>query len=171
MSNPRISSRAKGERRSSWIVDCGDSMRLHFWNKRPKIDRLLKQLASYKSVLAREFQDQFFNYQQINYLPKFLVVVLHTLKTSACVNVYRASCMNTRSIFWCLFQKRSLMLSPILPFKKFSCLHSPCTKFSNLTNILWRTYFLIGEISFFATLRPESRKLAALISSISSEDV
>jgi len=123
-------------------------MRLHFWNKRPKIDRLLKQLASYKSVLAREFQDQFFNYQQINYLPKFLVVVLHTLKTSACVNVYRASCMNTRSIFWCLFQKRSLMLSPILPFKKFSCLHSPCTKFSNLTNILWRTYFLIGEISF-----------------------
>ena len=55
--------------------------------------------------------------------------------------------MNTRSIFWCLFQKRSRMLSPTLPFKNFSSLHEPCTKFSNLTKLLWGTHFCIGEIS------------------------
>jgi len=47
----------KGERRSSGIVDCGDSMRL----KRQKIDRLLTQLASFKSVLAKEFKYQISN--------------------------------------------------------------------------------------------------------------
>ena len=35
----------------------------------------------------------------------------------------RASCVNKSSIVWCLFQKRSLLLSPTIPFKNFSSLY------------------------------------------------
>jgi len=152
-----------------------NSMKAHCWNKRQKIDRLLTQLASYKSVLAREFKYQVHNHKHINYLQKFLVVIF--ILQSICTRKFRASCMNTRSILWCLFQKRSLMLSPILHFKNFSLLHSSSlsTEFSNSTTILWKTYVCIGqfsEISFFQ-LRGLIRrllKMAAPISSILSEE-
>ena len=35
----------------------------------------------------------------------------------------------TSSMIWCLFQRRSLVLSPTIPFKNFSSLHSMCMVF------------------------------------------
>jgi len=54
--------------------------------------------------------------------------------------------MNTGFIFWCLFQKRSLVLSPTIPFKNFSSLHSMCMEFLNLT-FLFEQHTFVPEKS------------------------
>jgi len=46
-----------------------------------------------------------------------------------------------RLSFGVCFKKRSLLLSPTVPFKNFSSLHSMCMKFSNLTFPLNNTLF------------------------------
>ena len=42
-------------------------MRLRFWNKHQTIDLLLKQLASYRNVLANEIKYYFLKYKYIIY--------------------------------------------------------------------------------------------------------
>jgi len=67
----------------------------------------------------------------------------------------RANCMNASCIIWCLFQQRSLILSPTIPFKNLSSLHSLCMKSSNLCMkfSIWITHFCPGEISEISFLR------------------
>jgi len=61
-------------------LDCGDSMRINFWNKRPNLDRVLTQQASNTNELAREFKYQVFKLKYINHLAKFLVLIVDTWK-------------------------------------------------------------------------------------------
>ena len=77
--------------------------------------------------------------------------------------------MNTRSIFWCLFQKHSLIFFPHL--SRTSALRIHCAWNS------WIWYFYLNNTLLLrrnlrnlicATLRPESRKLTSTILSISA---
>jgi len=165
----------KGERESSWIVDAVIQWR---HTAETSVKRWIVCSRSWQSIKACQQENL-----NIKFITTSILIICKILwqwfyiLQSICTRKCCASCINTRSILWCLFQKRSPMLSPILPFKNFSLLHSssPSTKFSNLTNMLWKTHVCIGEISeiSFFQLRGLNRrllKMAAPIRSIFSED-
>ena len=165
ISDPRISCTVNGVRRSSCKGSVGRQMKLCFWNKRQMTDILLMQLASYRYVQTREIKYQFMSWH-ILFISQFFWYCFLILQHSTMHSIIaRASCVNTSSIFWCLFQRRSLVLSPTIPFKNFSSLHSMWNSWIwhfYLNNTLLPRKNLWNLVS--ATLRRKSMKLTCRLS-------
>ena len=127
-------------------------MRPHFWNKRQKIDHLLTQLASYYSVLAIHISK--FKIEAYHLLAKITGSDFWYFKKNICMCKCVACQLHEHTVYiLVLVSKAQSHVVTTLPFKNFSSLHEPCTKFSNLTKLLWGTHFCIGEISETSFLR------------------
>jgi len=132
ISNPRISCTLNGVRRSSWMV-----VWVIKWSyaSETNVRWQIFCSCSWRAVNTCKQEKSNINL----WLDTFYLwanssgIVFWYFNTLPCILLWRASCVNKSSIFWCLFQRRSLVLSPTTPFKNFSSLHSMCMKFSNLT--------------------------------------
>ena len=130
-------------------------MRLRFWNKCQMTDLLPTQLARNGHVVVRQFECQLLGLEAFYLLAVFPGSECWYVKAFAFVHLLHASCMNTKSIFWCLFQKHNLIVLPTLHFKNFSSLYSLCVKFLNthFDISIWITHFYLWEISEILFLR------------------